>query len=109
MHVLVFVERRAYMEQERLLARKEGRPDPINDSFESTSHMFDQVSDRTLRAVATRPRGAVNVMFATHNEASVRQALIKCAAQRFLFHTSYSSVAYPYNLLIAALNEGWSS
>ena len=70
------------MELERRLAREERRADPINESFASTSRMFDLVTDRVLRAVGSRPRGTVSVMFATHNEESVRQAVLKCASSR---------------------------
>lgn len=82
------------MEQERQLARAEGRPDPINDSFESTSRMYELVMERSLRAVAERPRGAVHVMLATHNEQSVRQALLKCAAPPDAYSCLHCSLRY---------------
>ncbi|KAJ1483866.1 FAD-linked oxidoreductase-like protein [Baffinella frigidus] len=86
--------RGAYMVQERALALKKGRPDPIHAGLEATHKCYDEVVASVLRHVAqgraealalsrapadlqdprAALRGAAGIMVASHNEKSVRLA-----------------------------------
>ncbi|XP_064619100.1 proline dehydrogenase 1, mitochondrial-like isoform X2 [Lineus longissimus] len=67
--------RGAYMDQERLRAETLGYPDPINDTFEDTTAMYESVLDEVMTQINQRPRGEIAVMIASHNENTVRNTL----------------------------------
>ena len=62
------------MEKERRLAASGGTPDPIRDSFEATSRMY-QKSLEYLLGKASVDLEKYFLMVATHNEDSVTNAL----------------------------------
>lgn len=62
------------LSQERHLAASLQHEDPTNPTYESTAAMYNRVVDEFLRHVQTRP-GGVEVMFASHNEATVGHVL----------------------------------
>ncbi|KAI0220306.1 Proline dehydrogenase 1, mitochondrial [Lamellibrachia satsuma] len=66
--------RGAYLKEERHLAASLQHEDPTNPTYESTAAMYNRVVDEFLRHVQTRP-GGVEVMFASHNEATVGHVL----------------------------------
>jgi len=63
--------RGGYMEEERQLAAAQGYPDPINDSYEATSEMYEKSARLILNKIQQSSPGRVQVTFATHNEATV--------------------------------------
>lgn len=81
--------RGAYMDQERARAAKLGYEDPINESFEATSNMYNKTLsylmeeiERELRIAGTNELGEIDqnnkrisIMVASHNENSIRFAL----------------------------------
>lgn len=81
--------RGAYMDQERARAAKLGYEDPINESFEATSNMYNKTLsylmeeiERELRIAGTNGSGEIDrnnkrisIMVASHNEDSIRFAL----------------------------------
>lgn len=75
------VVRGAYLERERFLSRRDGYPDPTNPSYEATTTMYDGVVEHMLDRVAAGRRADggsnINVIVASHNEASVLKALGK--------------------------------
>ncbi|XP_037135058.1 hydroxyproline dehydrogenase [Syngnathus acus] len=71
--------RGAYMEKERKLAAKEGRPDPVQDSWEDTNDNYNSLLEVLLRLIAEEPT-RYRIIVATHNEESVRRAA-KCVEE----------------------------
>jgi len=69
--------RGAYMEQERLRAGTLGYPDPINNTYDDTTAMYQNVTCEVLEQINSRPKGDIAVMIASHNEDSVRYTLEK--------------------------------
>nr|XP_061807650.1 hydroxyproline dehydrogenase-like [Nerophis lumbriciformis] len=65
--------RGAYMDKERKLAGKEGRPDPVQDCWEDTNENYNSLLEVMLRLVAQDPE-RYRIIVATHNEESVRRA-----------------------------------
>ncbi|CAL1599386.1 unnamed protein product [Knipowitschia caucasica] len=65
--------RGAYMEKERKLAEKEGRLDPIHNSWEETNSSYNGSLNAVLEAISDQP-GRYRIIVATHNEESVRLA-----------------------------------
>ena len=65
------VVRGAYMVQERALAREQGRPDPIQPDAAATHAAYDAAVATIIRAGNQRRE----VMVASHNEQSVRNAV----------------------------------
>ncbi|XP_061667133.1 hydroxyproline dehydrogenase [Syngnathoides biaculeatus] len=65
--------RGAYMDKERKLAVKEGRPDPVQDSWEDTNENYNSLLAVMLKLIAQDPE-RYRIIVATHNEESVRQA-----------------------------------
>ncbi|XP_054623195.1 hydroxyproline dehydrogenase isoform X1 [Dunckerocampus dactyliophorus] len=65
--------RGAYMDKERKLAVKEGRPDPIQDCWEDTNDNYNGLLEMMLKVIAQDP-GNYRIIVATHNEESVRRA-----------------------------------
>jgi len=61
------VVRGAYLEKERLLARQQGYPDPVCDTYEDTGAMYRSVVDIMLVHV-TNGKHYSQVVFGTHNE-----------------------------------------
>lgn len=66
--------RGAYMEQERERALQMGYEDPINESYDATTAMYEKSFIHCLEAIKKNP-GFVNVMVASHNEDTVRFAV----------------------------------
>ena len=68
--------RGAYMEFERARAKEMGIEDPICESYEATSNMYNKCVDTLLQKVASSP---AEMMVASHNEES-----LKFSTQRFV-------------------------
>ncbi|XP_059387616.1 hydroxyproline dehydrogenase isoform X2 [Carassius carassius] len=66
--------RGAYMDKERKLAEKEGRTDPIHESWERTNDSYNGCLEIMLRLVSEKPERYM-IIVATHNEESVRRAV----------------------------------
>lgn len=65
--------RGAYMDKERKLAEKEGRPDPIHRCWEDTNDSYNGSLDLMLEVIAQKPEH-YRIIVASHNEESVRRA-----------------------------------
>ncbi|KAK5850792.1 hypothetical protein PBY51_001638 [Eleginops maclovinus] len=65
--------RGAYMDKERKLAGKEGRPDPVHKCWEDTNDSYNGSLDVMLEAISKKPE-SYGIIVATHNEESVRRA-----------------------------------
>lgn len=63
--------RGAYMDKERKVAQKEGRPSPIHDSWEDTNDSYNGSLNVMLEAISEKPEN-YKIIVATHNEESVR-------------------------------------
>ena len=84
--------RGAYMEKERRLANSAGVPDPVNDSFQDTSRMYEKSMDYLLEKSAIG-MDKYFVMVASHNEGSVTHAL-----QRYVFVEVFNQIGLIYSL-----------
>lgn len=67
--------RGAYMEQERARAKELNYQDPICESFEATSNMYNRVLEQIFDGIARRPMGRIGIMVASHNEDTVRHTV----------------------------------
>ncbi|KAF3704462.1 Hydroxyproline dehydrogenase [Channa argus] len=65
--------RGAYMDKERKLAEKKGRPDPIYQCWEDTNDSYNGSLNVMLEIIAQKPEH-YRIIIATHNEESVRRA-----------------------------------
>ncbi|XP_028990360.1 hydroxyproline dehydrogenase [Betta splendens] len=65
--------RGAYMDKERKLAEKEGRPDPIHRCWEDTNDSYNGSLNELLGVISQKPE-RYRIIVATHNEESVRRA-----------------------------------
>ncbi|XP_076616583.1 hydroxyproline dehydrogenase [Chaetodon auriga] len=65
--------RGAYMDKERKLAEKEGRPDPIHRCWEDTNDSYNGSLDLMLEVITQKPE-RYRIIVASHNEESVRRA-----------------------------------
>ncbi|XP_056157651.1 hydroxyproline dehydrogenase [Lampris incognitus] len=70
--------RGAYMDKERKLAEKEGRPDPIHQSWEDTNDSYNSSMEVMLEVISQNPQ-RYRIIVATHNEESVRRAATRMA------------------------------
>ncbi|KAG9349998.1 hypothetical protein JZ751_026351 [Albula glossodonta] len=66
--------RGAYMDKERKLAKQEGRPDPVHQSWEDTNDSYNGNLDIMLDLISLHPQ-CYRIIVATHNEESVRHAV----------------------------------
>lgn len=66
------IVRGAYMEQERERAATIGYEDPIQPTFNSTTHSYHSVMEEIMTQINHRPKGRIAVMVASHNEDTVR-------------------------------------
>ncbi|KAL4617815.1 putative proline dehydrogenase 2 [Arapaima gigas] len=66
--------RGAYMDKERKLAAKDGRPDPVQPSWEDTNRSYNGLLDVMLELISRNPE-RYRLIVATHNEESVRHAV----------------------------------
>ncbi|XP_060795411.1 hydroxyproline dehydrogenase [Neoarius graeffei] len=66
--------RGAYMDKERKLANKEGRPDPIHQSWKHTNDSYNGSLEVILNLISQQP-DRYKIIVATHNEESVRKAV----------------------------------
>ncbi|XP_024913291.1 hydroxyproline dehydrogenase [Cynoglossus semilaevis] len=66
--------RGAYMDKERKLAEKEGRPDPIHKCWEDTNDSYNSSLDMMLKAISQQPQ-RYKIIVASHNEESVKLAV----------------------------------
>ncbi|KAI1896339.1 hypothetical protein AGOR_G00093780 [Albula goreensis] len=66
--------RGAYMDKERKLAKQEGRPDPVHQSWEDTNDSYNGNLDIMLDLISLHPH-CYRIIVATHNEQSVRHAV----------------------------------
>ncbi|KAG0712086.1 Hydroxyproline dehydrogenase [Chionoecetes opilio] len=76
--------RGAYLEKERAWAAEQGRPDPVNDTYEDTCTVYNRMVEVMLAEVATAEASSLSsraVMVATHNEESVLRAAEGLARQ----------------------------
>ncbi|XP_054713269.1 LOW QUALITY PROTEIN: proline dehydrogenase 1, mitochondrial-like [Uloborus diversus] len=64
--------RGAYMEQERLRAKKIRYEDPINPSYEATTEMYHKSLTEIFRQIIAKGDRKTAVMVASHNEDTVR-------------------------------------
>lgn len=69
--------RGAYMDQERERAGKMEYEDPINESYEATTQMYEKCLVYCMDKTKQEPFGRVSVMVASHNESTVRFAVEK--------------------------------
>ncbi len=69
--------RGAYMDQERQRAKDMGYEDPINESYEATTKMYEKSLLYCLEQIKQQPKGRISVMVASHNEATVKYAVEK--------------------------------
>lgn len=60
------------MEQERERAATIGYEDPIQPTFNSTTHSYHSVMEEIMTQINHRPKGRIAVMVASHNEDTVR-------------------------------------
>ncbi|XP_062859641.1 hydroxyproline dehydrogenase isoform X3 [Trichomycterus rosablanca] len=70
--------RGAYMDKERKLAEKEGRTDPIHQSWEHTNNSYNGSLELLLNLISQQP-DRYKMIVATHNEESVRKAVTRSA------------------------------
>ncbi|XP_072524186.1 hydroxyproline dehydrogenase [Salminus brasiliensis] len=70
--------RGAYMDKERKLADKEGRADPIHQSWEHTNDCYNGSLEVMLNLISQNPE-RYKIIVATHNEESVRKAVTRMA------------------------------
>jgi len=70
------IVRGAYMEKERKLAKLKGYEDPVNETYEATGEMYNNVVDFMLNHIATAG-DACNIVCGTHNEAGAIHAARK--------------------------------
>ncbi|XP_062859640.1 hydroxyproline dehydrogenase isoform X2 [Trichomycterus rosablanca] len=68
--------RGAYMDKERKLAEKEGRTDPIHQSWEHTNNSYNGSLELLLNLISQQP-DRYKMIVATHNEESVRKAVTR--------------------------------
>ncbi|XP_010892574.1 hydroxyproline dehydrogenase [Esox lucius] len=66
--------RGAYMDKERNLAKKEGRSEPVHESWEHTNDSYNGSLDILLELISQDPQ-RYRVIVATHNEKSVQHAV----------------------------------
>ncbi|TRY70761.1 hypothetical protein TCAL_04874 [Tigriopus californicus] len=66
------IVRGAYMEKERKMAKEQGRPSPVCQSYEDTNTKYDQVIAHMIEYISQDPAGYLVV--ASHNETSVSRA-----------------------------------
>lgn len=66
------IVRGAYMEQERERAATIGYDDPIQPTFNATTHSYHSVMEEIMTQINQRPKGRIAVMVASHNEDTVR-------------------------------------
>ncbi|RNA43355.1 proline dehydrogenase mitochondrial isoform X3 [Brachionus plicatilis] len=69
--------RGAYMEQERERAKQMGYEDPINESYEATTKMYEKSLMHCLEEVKKNSLSRISVMVASHNEQTVKFAVEK--------------------------------
>ncbi|XP_048871773.1 hydroxyproline dehydrogenase isoform X1 [Brienomyrus brachyistius] len=77
--------RGAYMDKERKLAKGEGRPDPIHQSWEDTNASYNGSMDIMLNMISQNPQ-RYQIIVATHNEESVRHAVSQMVKLRIDKH-----------------------
>ena len=65
------------MEQERERARDNGYPDPIWPDKVHTDQCYDMLMELLMREKTGNPPSPVHFMVASHNEATVRNAIKK--------------------------------
>ncbi|XP_066521723.1 hydroxyproline dehydrogenase isoform X2 [Hoplias malabaricus] len=68
--------RGAYMDKERKLAHKEGRTDPIHQSWKCTNDCYNGSLEILLNLISQYPE-RYKIIVATHNEESVRKAVTR--------------------------------
>ncbi|KAK2877014.1 hypothetical protein Q8A67_021110 [Cirrhinus molitorella] len=68
--------RGAYMDKERQLAEKQGRTDPIHESWERTNDSYNGCLEIMLKLISEDPERYM-IIVATHNEESVRRAVTR--------------------------------
>ncbi|XP_061196284.1 proline dehydrogenase 1, mitochondrial-like [Saccostrea echinata] len=71
------IVRGAYMEQERERAATIGYQDPIQPTYNATSHSYHRVVEEIMNQINQRPRGKIAVMVASHNEETVKVTVEK--------------------------------
>ncbi|KAM3860054.1 hydroxyproline dehydrogenase [Diretmus argenteus] len=71
--------RGAYMDKERKMAEREGRPVPIHESWEDTNDSYNGCLDVLLELISQNPQRRHRIIVATHNEESVRRAATRMA------------------------------
>lgn len=67
------IVRGAYMDQERQLAKLNKYEDPVNESFEATTHMYNKTIEFLLDRTKEIPE-AMYFIIASHNEGTVEHA-----------------------------------
>lgn len=73
-HFAAKLVRGAYMESERQLAKSKGLPSPIFDTIQETHANYDRSVDYLLKHSSTSDK-QVEIMCATHNQASIEKAI----------------------------------
>ncbi len=82
----VYLKRAFLCVQERKRAQAMGYLDPINESYDATTAMYEKLVVEAMRTIKECELGKIAVMMATHNEDTVRFAL-----QQSVFLTFYCS------------------
>ena len=67
------IVRGAYLEKERKLAKEQGKPDPVNPTYEATGEMYNSVVDFMTAHIA-RVGDRCNIVCGTHNESGALHA-----------------------------------
>ena len=67
-----------------------GYSDPINESYEATTAMYEKLVVEALKAIKEREKGKVAIMMATHNENTIRFVLNQLVFNLFIvLETAY--------------------
>mmetsp|Transcript_12195 Transcript_12195/g.15214 ORF Transcript_12195/g.15214 Transcript_12195/m.15214 type:complete len:658 (+) Transcript_12195:72-2045(+) len=74
-HFAAKLVRGAYMVGERALAAEKGYPSPIHDTVIDTHRCYDECLEYLLRRYAERKDTKLEVMVATHNQASIEKTI----------------------------------
>jgi len=69
------IVRGAYMEKERAKAKAEGYPDPVNDSYEDTGKLYDEVIRYMMETLIKDDNKEHYLVVASHNQESLFNAI----------------------------------
>ena len=98
--------RGAYMEQERVLAREKGYPDPIWPSKTDTDDCYNYLLDKLLRCSQQK---LAHIMVASHNEQTISFATQKYINSACVYYAFVGSCLATKFLIgsLPAMGRGW--